>query len=96
MKQFNLKVDKTFSGLAGFEYGKEIYEKQVKNELSKKDFEDGICIIFPENIQLVASSFVQGFFSELLSRFGYYGVLKFLEVKSSSKDLSEYIIESLG
>lgn len=64
---FKLKFDKTVSRLAGYLYGKEIYEQQVKNQidLSKKTY-----IEFPEEIVRIASSFVQGFFEDIIAQIG--------------------------
>ena len=54
-----IKVEKSLSGLAGYDYGKKIYNEQVKEKI---DISKNITIIFPEHIKRVASSFVQGFF----------------------------------
>lgn len=96
MKKIEIIVDKTLSGLAGFDYGKKVYNNQVKNKLSELDYKNGFYIVFPSEIKRVASSFVQGFFSELMTDYGYYKVVNMVKIESSSDKLTNYIVESLG
>ncbi|MGX7202407.1 hypothetical protein BCR22_07455 [Enterococcus plantarum] len=93
MKIVKLKFDNTISGLAGFPYGQKIYEDQVKGVYTNHS--EKIEIEFPNNIQKVASSFVQGFFSELVLEVGYEGIEKNVEIKSSSDELSKAIKKRL-
>lgn len=58
-----LNFDSTLRGLAGYQFGAETYLKQVKNKLSK----DSINVLFfPETIDKVAISFVQGFWGRII------------------------------
>lgn len=62
-----LNIDKNFTCLAGNDYGKKIYLEQVKNKIDiSKDF----YIKFPSNVKLVSSSFVVGFFLEIIGEIG--------------------------
>lgn len=67
MKTVILKFSKTLVALAGNPFGKRTYIDQVKGKL---DLSDTAVIIFPDNIEKVASSFVQGFFDEWLNTIG--------------------------
>lgn len=64
MKKINLKFDNTITRIAGNDYGKEVYKKQVEpyiTDIMNNKYE----IIFPNNIMAVANSFVQGFIFEI-------------------------------
>ena len=68
MNKVELVFNKAETRLAGFPYGRDVYMKQVNG---KVDLSGQIEIVFPKQIEKVASSFVQGFFSELVSKIGY-------------------------
>lgn len=87
-----LEFDKVISGLAGYDYGKEVFELQVKDKI---DYNDKIIIVFPETIQRVASSFVQGFFEEIVEKVGIYGVENNIEIRSSKPDMKQIIVNNL-
>lgn len=87
-----IKVNKSLSGLAGYDYGKEIYIKQVKD---KVDISKKIIIIFPDNIKRIASSFVQGFFEEFVKEIGITGIKNHIELSVSSDKLKNSIYNNL-
>jgi len=97
MKQINLELDKTISRIAGFEYGQSVYNKFVKSTVNSyehsKDIE--LIIIFPNFIENIASSFVQGFFSQLVPLIGYEGIEKNIQIKTSSEWLTQSIYDNL-
>lgn len=62
--KISLIVDKSISRLYGYELGEEIYIKQVKN---KVDYNQINIIEFPDNIENVALSFVQGFCADIFA-----------------------------
>lgn len=88
----DLKFDKSLCGLAGYDFGVKTYEEQVKNKIipSQK-----FTIRFPDNIQRIASSFIQGFFSKLVQDIGVSGIEKNLEIESAKRDMKETIIKNL-
>lgn len=90
--RFELDLDDSITRLAGFEYGKTVYEEQVKGEI---DFDAPIVIIFPDNIKKIASSFVQGFFGELMEKIGVSGIKSQVEVESINPQLKNSIVENL-
>jgi len=59
--KFILEFDNTLSALAGYDYGQDIFNDQIKSKIT--DYNIGFCFEFPENIEFITSSFVQGFFS---------------------------------
>lgn len=86
----NLKND--ISNLAGYEFGTEVYNKQVKGKLDlSKEFE----IIFPNHIIGVASSFVQGFFADIVGEIGLLQTEKYAIIKTVSPELSKSILKKL-
>lgn len=92
MKTIYLQFSKTVTRLAGNEYGRKVYEEQVKSII---DFSCKTQIVFPEHIISVASSFVQGFFDEIVARVGILGVGKQVEVVAPSINVDEKIIKNL-
>lgn len=92
MKRIILEFDNSLSGLAGYEYGKQIYNEQVKNKIS---FDEEVCIEFPDNIQRIASSFVQGFFEEIAENVGISSIGKNIEIKCVNDKLKKSIIDNL-
>ena len=91
-KIIELECDKTITMLAGFNSGKIMYENQVKG---KVNFNDKITIVFPEHINNVASSFVQGFFDEFMDKIGIVGIEKNISIKSAHIELERDIIDNL-
>lgn len=76
----NLKFDKSLTGLAGFEYGEKVFKEQVGN----KQFD---TVVFPKNIELVASSFTQGFFKILIEKKGADYILNHIKIVSENEDV---------
>lgn len=85
-----LNFDKTTSRLAGNPYGKEVYHSQVKDKYI--DYSEPLVVVFPDNIKKVASSFVQGFFTELVSKIGYEGIEEKVTIKAGSPKIAEDIL----
>ena len=92
MKKVELVFNKAETRLAGFPYGRDVYMKQVNG---KVDLSGQIGIVFPKQIEKVASSFVQGFFSELVSKIGYIGIDQKVTIVSSSSRLSDTIRKNI-
>ncbi len=92
MNKVELVFNKAETRLAGFPYGRDVYMKQVNG---KVDLSGQIEIVFPKQIEKVASSFVQGFFSELVSKIGYIGIDQKVTIVSSSSRLSDTIRKNI-
>lgn len=87
-----LKFDKTLTGLAGYDFGTETFEEQVEGKI---DYMRKIEIVFPDNIERIASSFIQGFFEKFIEKIGVSGIERQIDIKSSKKDMKETIIKNL-
>lgn len=92
MNKIELRFDKAQTCLAGFPYGKSVYEQQVEGKI---DADGAVEIVFPSQIELVASSFVQGFFSVLVKQIGYLGIERNIKIVSASESLTQSICENL-
>ena len=87
-----LNFQKALTGLAGYQYGLSEYQKQVEGKI---DFSKKIVIEFPDNIERLASSFIQGFFGEFVRQIGISGIEEKVEIISRKKDMKDTIIKNL-
>lgn len=92
MTTINLNFPKSETRLAGFPYGEEVYKTQAQNNIS---FEEQITIVFPDQIEKVASSFVQGFFANLVMNIGYKGIERNIIIKTKSEALTTSIRKNI-
>ena len=92
MKKIELTFGKADTRLAGNPYGKEVFRSQVKGVL---DYNDKNVIVFPASIEKIASSFVQGFFSEVISEIGFGRFNEVIEVEAGTEELVNQILEDL-
>ena len=88
-----LDVPKDITKLADYSLGASIYENQVKNMI---DFSKDIILVFPNHVDRIASSFVQGFFKEIKLQIGISGIEQRFEFQSSSiNDVKGFILHNL-
>lgn len=92
MKKISLVFDKATTRLAGNPYGKTEFEKQAKNLI---DYNDVNIVVFPFQIEKVASSFTQGFFSEVVEKVGYAGFDKIIKIEAKDENLANTIHSDL-
>ncbi len=85
-------TDKTLTNLAGFNYGQEIYEKQVDGKI---DINQKYEIIFPDQIKGVAPSFVQGFFKQIVEKIGRLTTIQNSIIISSDPDFEKRFMSKL-
>lgn len=93
MKEIVLNFDKSITNLSGNKYGRNVFESQVKGR-----FDNGqeISIEFPPEIENIASSFIQGFFEELVESVGVEGIRNNIEIKSNNiADAKSYVMKKL-
>lgn len=88
----NLQFSQSLSGLAGYDFGMETYKEQVEGKI---DFSEPITIVFPNNIERIASSFIQGFFGVIVENIGISGIEKRIDISSTRADMKETIIRNL-
>lgn len=93
MEKIVLTFDNNESYLSGYSYGKRIFKEQVKNRINYND--DKIIIVFPSQIKLLTSSFIQGFFAEIHSKIGLEGIEKKIFIENSGNNFKENIIRNL-
>lgn len=94
MKKVLLKFDKDRTTVSGFKYGRQVFDEQVKP--SRKN-EEHISVEFPDNIELVGMSFVQGFVNSIAEQYGgTKNVKKHLSIKSKRRKVLEKFMEALG
>lgn len=87
-----LMFDDNIIGLAGYEYGKQIYELQVKDKIN---INQNFYIEIPSNIQFAASSFVQGFFSQIIDKIGLSLTEERANVISDNENIKNRFISKL-
>lgn len=91
-KTILLKFDQVSQNLVGYELGQQTYLSQIKRQM---DFENGITIKFPDDIQKVSSSFIHGLCHELLETIGIHRVEALIEFKTFDDKLSTTIKSNL-
>ena len=92
MITIELKVNSSLIALAGNPFGKKIFNDQVKPQLTEeKDY----CIVFPNHIQKIASSFIEGFFSYWKNSIGIDGIAQHIQIIAVYPGLRESIIKNL-
>ncbi|MCQ2081350.1 MAG: hypothetical protein MJZ11_06795 [Lachnospiraceae bacterium] len=96
MKTVALIFEKSQTRLAGFPYGETTYRNQLKTIIDDEvNGDEHIKIVFPSQIEKVASSFVQGFFSELINTIGYEKIEEKFLIESSNDKLTTKIRENI-
>ena len=84
--------DGTLTKLAGYPYGYNLFESQVKGKIDlTRPFE----IVFPAQIDYLASSFIQGFFGEINRVIGIDGIEKNMTITSNVPHSKEKVIRGL-
>lgn len=93
--EIKLRFDSTITGLAGYQYGKKVFEDQVQGQIDYKN--EKIVLWFPDNIRRMASSFIQGFFEDIVKSIGIEGIEKKVEISSGNNknNLKEMVINNL-
>lgn len=94
MITINLQFNNSLVALSGRDYGIKTFESQVKGELVKHQ-DEKITVVFPTYIRKVASSFVQGFFDELLKTKGIDSIRENILIETSKPNLTAYIWDNI-
>lgn len=90
---FELQFDKSLTKLSGFDLGKDMFDEQIKGKIA---YDTEITFVIPERVDLVASSFIQGFFEEVVNKIGIDGVEKKVNIISSIPNAKEMIVDNLN
>ena len=59
--------DRSLTKLAGNSYGRKLFDAQVDGQIN---LNEPFTIVFPEQIDYLASSFIQGFFGKIYTEIG--------------------------
>ncbi|MCI9420251.1 MAG: hypothetical protein HFG32_09610 [Eubacterium sp.] len=87
-----LKFDKLITDLAGNRYGVSVYESQVEHNV---DFNKINIVIFPYEIEDIASSFIQGFYKKLGEEHGKMAALEIMELLALNNETQNKIKECI-
>lgn len=87
-----LKFGKAETRLAGNPFGKATYISQAKDKI---DYNAINVVVFPNNIEKIASSFSQGFFSEIIKRVGYAEFKNVIKIEAKSQELENIVYKDL-
>lgn len=93
-KEITLDFEKSLTKLSGFDLGKALYDSQIKEKIDYT--EDKIIIQIPQQVDLVGSSFIQGFFEDMVNKIGISGIEERVIIKSSISNLKQIIIDNLN
>lgn len=74
---FNLTFDKTVTTLAGNTFGRKTFENQVSG---KVNYNQKIVIKFPDFIDDIGTSFIQGFFETFVKKMGISGIEENIDI----------------
>ncbi len=69
--------DKSLTKLAGNSYGRKLFDDQVDGRI---DLNQPFVIVLPEQIDYLASSFIQGFFGKIYTEIGREGMEKNFDI----------------
>lgn len=88
----NLEFDKMITNLSGNRLGVKVFKDQVKDKfVAEKQNE----VVFPQQIEDIASSFIQGLYSEISEKYGKIEAQNFLILTSKNNKAQEKIEESI-
>ena len=65
-EKIEFKFDNVISVLSGNDFGRETFKKQMKGKFDMNKVNE---LVFPDKIDVISSSFVQGLFSEFLNKY---------------------------
>lgn len=94
MISIELQFKKALTSLSGNRPGFQTYQKQVRDVVVQHPNEQ-IQIVFPDRINLITTSFEQGFFNDFIKEFGIEAFDRRIEIVSSIPDLKQTIHNNL-
>lgn len=91
-KEIYLKFGQQESSIAGNPYGESVFDEQIKD---KMDFSVHTTIIFPNQIDDIAISFIQGFFKNMIEQVGTETCRKQITIKAGKEELVQKIWDNI-
>ena len=76
--EITLTFDALFLALAGRAYGERVYKEQI----APHKYHDHITLVFPEHVQVIASSFAGGLLGEQVEKWGHEKVKAKYNIKN--------------
>ena len=93
MKTINLKFKNTITSLAGNLYGKSVFDNQCQD----MDFSSEYDIVFPDQIKRIATSFIQGFFHDIIKNIGIIGISEKINISSNEIiNIKQFVLDCLS
>ena len=86
-----LEFENTLTNLADFRFGGEIFRKQIKKKISK---DEKNVIVFPDQIEDIAISFIQGMYDGIIKTIGKENAMSKVEIKTKTQELTQKIINA--
>ncbi|CEJ75417.1 Uncharacterised protein [[Clostridium] sordellii] len=85
--KIQLQFNNTITRLAGNSFGKKIYENQVKNKINLEELN---IIEFPNTIEDLAISFVQGFTEDIFKSIKKDEFSKYFSIEGNQKVIDKF------
>lgn len=87
-----LAFDKLVTNLAGNRYGASVYKSQVEKNM---DINKVNIVIFPNEIEDIASSFIQGLYKKLGEEHGKVAALEIMQLSAQNNEAENKIKECI-
>ena len=87
-----LVFNKMITNLAGNRFGKDVYIEQIEKKI---DINQKNIVIFPVQIEDIASSFIEGIYKVLGERYGKLNALEIMELHAENEETQEKIDDSI-
>lgn len=92
MIKINLTFPKNINRLTGNPFGQKIFNQQAKSKIT---YSEKVEIVFPDQIIMISSSFIRGFFSEMIATVGLVEVEKMVTVIAAGIDVNKIVWNNL-
>lgn len=90
--RINIEFSENLHVLVGEEFGKEVYKNQIEHNFK---YDSKNIIVFPEKIEKISISFINGMFQEILKKIDRKDIEKFINIQSKSEALKEKIMSNI-
>lgn len=86
-----INIDNTLTHLAGYQYGKTIFNT-IKDNI---DYDNPVTFVLPEHVEHVGSSFIHGFFEEIMNHWCMHDLYTKMHWISNINNFEKWILEEL-
>lgn len=87
-----LQFEKTMTNLAGNRMGNKVYKENVAPKIDENSTN---IVVFPDIIEDIASSFIEGMYKELGEKYGKNTAKQIMILEAENKETNENIKESI-